>query len=158
MSQKNMNTNPGYANEERVARALSIIQALKRPWIPEPIKDIVHALPNSEADQNGVDFWIFFRSGRRIPLQVKSSRRGQLKFEKRCRKLGINIPVVIVNANESIRFVIRRLIHRIKQALEEARECINHFVNEIRFTRPRTKKNKKGRERCNRQFCFRMCH
>lgn len=149
----NNNRDRGFASEAMVEQALVIIKSRKKS-VAE-IKEIVHAPPNSNLDRNGIDFVVKLGNGYDVPLQVKSSTRAQKKFEKRCRRTGVWIPVIVVNFGVTIWNVVRQIIHSIKLVLNTAKHAMDERIHREKEKVARRQKKKSW---CVRHFVPSMCH
>ncbi|MFA6554062.1 MAG: hypothetical protein WCS89_00990 [Candidatus Paceibacterota bacterium] len=150
----NNNRDRGFASEAMVKRALTILKRKKKPDIAE-ITEIIHATPNSNLDRKGIDFVVKLENGYDVPLQVKSSKRAQKKFDKRCRRTGVWIPVIVVNIGVTIGNVIRQIIRSIKTVLNTARHAMDERIHREKEKASRKQKKK---DWCVRHFAPSMCH
>ena len=120
----------GIDSEAMVERALETLKKRKDPAIP-PIRKIVHAGQNSNLDRQGIDFLVELEGGVKIPLQVKSSTRGRRKFESRCRRIGISIPVVVASLSDALGIIINRVVASIRLVLNSLQRRAQQDAHEI---------------------------
>lgn len=151
----NVNRSRGSANEAMVEEALIAIMQRNGSNVLPPIERIVHAVPNSNLDRKGIDFIVKLKNGCDICLQVKSSKRARRKFEKKCRNIGISIPVIVVSTGMKFWQIVRSIVKTIKLVLDSLQRKTNEKIHQLRIKSERKRKKK---DRCRRDFAFCMCH
>ncbi len=130
----------GIASEAMVEQALVTIQNTRRNH-DVGIASYVHASRHSDLDRNHIDFQVNLLSGERVPIQVKSSDRGKRRFERKLRKSGMFIPVVVVHAGDSLQLIVRQVIECIRLAINYLKRKINWHTHIRRSRQMRRNKH-----------------
>jgi hypothetical protein len=102
---------------ERGMRSESLVAEALRTMIGKLILGFVHNEPNSVADHNGRDFTLKTPAGE-LGLQVKSSDRGAQSFLIESQRHREEIPVIVVNKEDTVDSLLSRLVALIVKAYQ----------------------------------------
>lgn len=95
--------NRGVHSESMVEKALECWKRSPRPDHGVPvIYGFIHAKPNDGLDRKQIDFVVKCEGNLIVPVQVKSSIRAKLKFERYCREAKRLIVAIAVEVKDTI--------------------------------------------------------
>ena len=114
----------------RGIRSETLVEQALRCIVGRFILSFTHNEPNSPADQKGKDFTVKTREGE-VGLQVKSSEYGRRHFFRSTQPHRADIPVIVVNDEDTVETLLSRLIALIHQACANLKRRIAFIKGRI---------------------------
>ena len=136
----------GMESEALVAKALRLLRGVrlfekrKSESLRGQVIDFIQAESNDPLDRSHVDFLVRVRSDTNaqtlnIPIQAKSSERGEQVFRRKCRRRGWGpIQVVVVEVEESLDAVVEKVKNALVMGYHALRRAFNTEVWDFRRT------------------------
>lgn len=153
--QPTISQNRGFHSEALVEEALEKWKQNPRPDRDvDVITDYVHAEPNSWLDKKGIDFVAESVDSFRTPIQVKSTNRAKRKFENFCRRKGLLILAIAVEARDTVGRVMWKIMKGIARFRRKCAELKRAPFIPIPKKSPRLRR----RRFCQRYNPICMCH
>jgi hypothetical protein len=144
----------GLLSEKRASEALAVmvkrgkaIRELKTP----PIIEIKSARGDTRLERKGIDFVVTHEGGYKIPVQIKSSKRGARRFARKHKLREVKkwftalTQAVVVEPFEDIKSVIRKIAHYLNTAFLAIKRFRDKTIHRTKNTLSRTSKKSADR-------------
>jgi hypothetical protein len=155
----------GFASEAKVATAFETLKIEPEKWgLTSAILKYIWAKRHSALDRKHTDFVVTLEDGPELSFQVKSSERRKKRFESFCRRLGLSIFCIVVERDEAVESVIRKIVETIKGAVNTLQRGVNKILHLDRLRREKKERKLERKLRRQRQNQFyrvhapQMCH